>query len=188
MNKFILPTLIIALAAAPTSWAKHHGNHGNHGNHGKVRWAKVTDVQPIMRTIKHRIPQEECWNEQVRYEQYADGGRSYTGTILGGIIGGAIGNKVGHNKTNKKVGTVVGAVLGASVGHDLSKQSYSNSNSHVSYRHERHCTVNHEVSYEEKVIGYHVWYRYHGNEYKTRMNHHPGKKIKVRVHVKVEPY
>ena len=179
MNKLILPTIIITLAMTPSSWAKP-------SHHGKANWAKVTNVQPIMRTIEHRIPREECWNEQVRYEEYADHGRSYTGTILGGIIGGAIGNKVGHNKTNKKIGTVVGAVLGASVGRDISNQHYSGSGTHVSYRNERRCVVNNEISYEEKVIGYHVWYRYHGNEYKTRMNHRPGKKI--RVHVNVEPY
>lgn len=179
MNKFILPTLIITLAAAPSSWAKH-------SHHKKVNWAKVSDVQPIIRTIEHRIPQETCWNEPVRYEHHTDGGRSYTGTILGGIIGGAIGNEVGHSKKNKKVGAVIGTVLGASVGHDLSNRYHSKPSSHVSYRNERRCQVSNEIRYEEKVIGYHVWYRYHGNEYKTRMNHHPGKKIKVRV--TVEPY
>ena len=179
MNKLILPTLIMTLAVAPSSWAKH-------AHHGKAKWAKVTNVQPIIRTIEHRIPREDCWNEQVRYEEHVDDGRSYTGTILGGIIGGAIGNKVGHSKKNKKIGTVVGAVLGASVGHDISNRNYSNSSSNVSYRNERYCEVHNEISYEEKVIGYHVWYRYHGNEYKTRMNHHPGNKIKVRVNV--DPY
>ena len=179
MNKLILPTLIITLAAAPASWAKR-------AHHGKENWAKVTNVQPITHTIEHRIPREDCWNEQVRYEEHRSDGRSYTGTILGGIIGGAIGNKVGHNKKNKKIGTVVGAVLGASVGHDISNRNYSTPRSNVFYRNERHCEINNEISYEEKVIGYHVWYRYHGDQYKTRMDHHPGKKIKV--HVNVEPY
>ena len=182
MNKLIFPTLIIALAATPSLWAKHP----HHGHHGKPNWAKVTNVEPIIRTIEHRVPLESCWDEQVRYKQYADDNRSYTGTILGGILGGAIGNKIGHNKTNKKVGAVIGTVLGASVGHDISNRGYSHSSTNVSYRNERHCQINNEIRYEEKVIGYHVWYRYHGHEYKTRMNHHPGKKIKV--HVNVEPY
>ncbi|MFT6985683.1 MAG: hypothetical protein ACJAT7_001498 [Psychromonas sp.] len=178
MNKLILPTIIISLALSPGSWAKSH--------HGKANWAKVTHVEPITRTIEHRFPQQECWNEQVRYQQDPEGGRSYTGTILGGIIGGAIGNKVGHNKTNKKIATVVGAVLGASVGHDLSDRHDTNSGSDVFYRNERHCETHDAIRYEEKVIGYHVWYRYHGDEYQTRMNSHPGKKIKV--HINIEPY
>jgi uncharacterized protein YcfJ len=178
MNKLIIPAIMISLSATPTSWAKDH--------HQKAKWAKVTKVTPITRTIEYRTPEEECWNEQVRYEQSHDNGQSYTGTILGGIIGGAIGNKVGHNKTNKKIGTVVGAVLGASVGHDISKRNYANSGTDVIYRNERHCQINNKFSYEEEVIGYHVWYRYHGDEYKTTMDHHPGNRIKVSVHV--EPY
>jgi uncharacterized protein YcfJ len=177
MNKLILPTVIIALAAAPSSWAKHD-NH-----YEKSDWAKVTDVQPIMRTVEHSFPRQECWSEEVRYETHNSSDDSYTGTILGGIIGGAIGNKVGHNKTNKKVGSVIGVILGASVGHDISNRNSSNTPTKVSYRDERHCEVNNQVSYEEKVIGYHVWYRYHGDEYQTRMNNHPGKRIKVRVNV-----
>jgi len=179
MNKLIIPTVIIALAIAPTSWAKKP-------HHGQAKWAKVTDVEPITRTVKHSIPREECWNEEVRYEEPVQGNRSYTGTILGGIIGGAIGNAVGHKKKNKQVGTAVGAVLGATVGHDISNGGYSNSGSRVSYRNERRCESHNEVTYEEEVIGYHVWYRYHGDEYKTRMNHRPGNKIKVRI--QVEPY
>ena len=179
MNKLIIPTVIIALTIAPASWAKKP-------HHGQAKWAKVTDVEPITRTVRHNIPREECWNEQVRYEEPTQGNRSYTGTILGGIIGGAIGNAVGHKKKNKQVGTAVGAVLGATVGHDISNGGYSNSGSRVSYRDERRCETHNEVTYEEEVIGYHVWYRYRGDEYKTRMNHRPGNKIKVRV--QVEPY
>lgn len=178
MNKFILPTILVSLTLSPGSWAKHH-------SHEKANWAKVTHVEPITRTIEHRIPQQQCWNDQVRYQGGTEG-RSYTGTILGGIIGGAIGNKVGHNKSNKKIGSVVGAVLGASVGYDISNRGYADSGSGVSYHSERHCQVRDEIRYEEQVVGYRVWYRYRGDEYQTRMNYHPGKKIKVQVNV--DPY
>lgn len=179
MNKLILPTVIIALTVSPLASAK--GPH-----HGKGKWAKVTSVEPISRTIERSIPREECWTEKVRYEEPVDDQRSYTGTILGGIIGGALGNAVGHKKKNKQIGTAVGAVLGASVGNDISNRGYSNSRSRVSYRNERRCETHNETTYEEEVIGYHVWYRYHGDEYKTRMDRRPGDKIKVRVNV--EPY
>ena len=179
MNKLILPTLIITLAMTPFSWAKP-------SHHAKSRWAKVTNVEPIMRTIEHRVPHKECWNEKVRYRESNHHDRSLTGTVLGGIVGGAIGNKIGHNRTNKKIGTVVGAVLGASVGHDLSSQRHSRSRGRTTYSSERHCEVRHEVTYEEQVVGYNVWYRYQHNEYKTRMDHRPGKKIKIRVDV--QPY
>lgn len=179
MNKLILPTIIISLALSPSSWAKHY-------YHEQESWAKVTHVEPIIRAIEYRSPQQQCWNEPVRYQQGSEGGHSYTGTILGGIIGGVIGNKVGHNKSNKKIATVVGAALGASVGHDISERRDANSRSEVFYQDERRCEVHDEIRYEEKVVGYHVWYRYHGNEYQTRMDYHPGRRIKVRVNH--EPY
>ncbi len=179
MNKLILPTVLIALTIAPVASAKGH-------HHGKNNWAKVSNVEPITRTIERKIPREDCWSERVRYEEPADDSRSYTGTILGTIIGGALGNAVGHKKKNKQIGTAVGAVLGASVGHDLSNRGYSSSRTNVSYRNEQRCEVRNEITYEEEVIGYHVWYRYKGDAYKTRMNNRPGKKIRVRVNV--EPY
>lgn len=176
MNKLILPAIVISLALSPSSWAKQY-------SHQQQNWAKVTHVEAITRTIEHRIPQQQCWNEQVRYQQSAQRGDSYTGTIIGGIIGGAIGHKVGHNK---QVATVVGAVLGASVGHDIADRHYTNAGSEVFYSNQRHCQVDEQIRYEEKVVGYRVWYRYQGHEYQTQMNYHPGKKIKVRVNI--EPY
>lgn len=179
MNKLLLPTVIVALTASTSLWAKDPYQ-------GKSKWAKVTEVEPITRSVQRSIPREECWTEQVRYEEPIDEPRSYTGTILGGIIGGALGNAVGHKKKNKQIGTAVGAVLGATVGHDISNRGYSSPRSRVNYRNERRCETYHETHYEEEVIGYDVWYRYKGDEYQTRMNHRPGNKIKVRVNV--EPY
>lgn len=156
-------------------------------NHKNVHWAKVTRVEPIIRTIERRIPEERCWNEQVEYyDNHRDRGNTYTSTIMGGIIGGALGNAVGHKKKNKQIGTAVGAILGASIGSDIASndKKYNRSTSH--YRNKKRCDVSYHVNYEEEVHAYHVWYRYKGDEYKTRMNHKPGNKIKVRV--SVEPF
>lgn len=176
MNKLILSTLVITMVTTPLSWAKNNHNEKSH-------WAKVTNVEPITRVVEQRIPHEECWDEPVRYSQHTNNNKSHTGTIIGTIIGGAIGNKVSHNK---KAGTIIGAVLGASVGHDISKQGYSHSSTNIHYSNQRHCQVTHKISYQETVIGYNVWYRYQGSQYKTRMDNHPGKRIKVSVSVK--PY
>jgi len=152
--------------------------------HGSEEWAKVTQVEPIIRMIEQRTPETHCWTEQVDYYQPRGGDQSYTSTILGGIIGGAIGNAVGHKKKNKQIGTAVGTILGASIGSDIGSRGthYAGSSQHI--RNERRCETSHHVSYEEEIVGYHVWYRYHGKTYKTRMDHKPGKKIKVRVNVR----
>jgi uncharacterized protein YcfJ len=182
MNKLILPTLIISLVATSTSWAKG-------GHHDKSEWAKVTRVEPIIQRVKHHIPQETCWNEPVHHAtprgaKHRNNNDAFAGTIVGGIIGGVIGHQVGHNTGNKNVGTVLGAVVGASVGNGLSSQGHSVSRHQPSHRTERYCSVERRVSYREKVVGYDVWYRHHGNQYHTRMDNHPGKKIRVSVNVR----
>ena len=179
MNKLTLPTVLISLSLALPATAKgpHHGNSD---------WAKVTNVDPITRTIEYSTPHKKCWNERSRYEQPRQKHDSMTSTIVGGIIGGALGNAVGHSKKNKQVGAVVGSILGASVGHDLSNNNPYGRHSNTTYYNGKRCTVEDKIRYEEEIIGYRVSYRYRGNEYKTRMNHHPGKRLKVRV--SVEPY
>lgn len=116
-----------------------------------------------------------------------------TGTVIGGIIGGAIGNAVGHKKKNKQIGTAVGAILGATIGHDIAARNdakfdtqYRTDHAYPKYtkRQQKRCEVTQHVSYEEEVVAYRVWYRYKGESYKARMDHKPGKKIKVRVSVK----
>lgn len=176
MKKLILSTLLITIVTAPSVWAKNPHREN-------IRWAKVTKVQPITRVIQQRLPQQECWNEQVQYVQRPQRRNSNTGTILGTIVGGVIGNNITHNRG---AGTVIGAVIGASVGNELSSQGNYRSNANIYYENQRHCRVNQGISYQERVLGYNVWYRYQGNEYKTQMDHHPGKRIRVRF--SIEPY
>jgi uncharacterized protein YcfJ len=179
-SKFIGTTTI--LVSILLSSVAHSGGK----QHSAVDWAHVTRSEPIIRTIQHSTPREECWNENVRYEERYDDRRSHTSTIMGGIIGGAVGNALGHKKKNKRIGTAVGAILGASIGSDMGSHNKYRSAPISRYRNEKRCSTSHTVSYEEKVVGYHVWYRYHGEKYKTRMDHKPNKKIKVRVIV--EPF
>lgn len=175
MKTTILLTAVLLSTLATSAMA---------GKNRQYDYAKVTHVEPIYKTIKHRVPHRECWTETVAYERPSHHGhRSHTGTILGGIIGAAIGNEVGHHKRNKQVGAVAGAVLGASIGRDLSKK-HRDYNTVTEYRDEERCEVSHSVEYEEQLIGYDVTYRYHGHKYHTRTDTHPGKKIKVSVHVR----
>jgi uncharacterized protein YcfJ len=179
MNKLTLPTVLISLSIALPAIAK--GPHHNNSD-----WAKVTDVDPITHTVEYRTPHKKCWNERSHYQQPRQKNNSMTVTIMGGIIGGALGNAVGHSKKNKQVGAVVGSILGASVGHSLSDTNSYNRHSNTSYYNSKRCTVEDKIRYKEEIIGYRVSYRYRGNEYRARMNHHPGKRLKVRV--SVEPY
>lgn len=182
MNKFILPTLIISLFTAPVTWAKK--NH-----YESIEWARVTKVLPVSRMVEHHVPQETCWSEPVRQNVHRPNRQNnhndnLVGTIVGGIVGGVIGNKVGHNRGDRKIGTVIGAVVGASVGNGLSQHHHSTPRHRPVNRHQRYCEAVTNVRYQEKVVGYDVWYRYHGKQYKTRMDHRPGHKIRVSVNVR----
>jgi uncharacterized protein YcfJ len=150
---------------------------------GHRNYAKVISVTPLVQTFEQRIPQRECWSEQVRYDGQDDNYRSPTGAILGGIIGAAIGNELGHHKSNKRIGALAGGVLGASLGNDISRRHQGRA-SRTQYRTEERCETRYGVSVEERIVGYDVAYRYHGETFRTKMDYDPGKKLPVRVTVR----
>lgn len=138
--------------------------------------ARVVEVTPIIEQVRHERPVKHCRPQhRVQYNRH---NASYTDEIVGAIIGGAIGNATGSNKSNKKVQAALGAALGASIAHDLNQSNHTRH-----YNNDRHCQTLHNVEYHERVTGYRVSYKYHGFIYHTRTQHHPGKRIKVKVHV-----
>ena len=143
-------------------------------------YAEVLDAEPITRIVRVSTPRQECWDEEVAYEE---SGRKHDGvsTVVGAIIGGALGNAVGHSNTNKKVGTVIGAVLGGTLGrsHDLRKNRYGQKYTAI----EERCEVYQDYEEHEKIIGYRVRYQYNEKVYTTRTDAEPGERIKVRVTV-----
>lgn len=157
------------------------GQASAHHNNSRFDYAKVSSVEPIYKTVTHRVPEQQCWTEIVRYD--ADGYRSNTGTILGGIIGAAVGNNLGHSTRNKQVGAVAGAILGASIGSDISHRNQRNEIV-TEYKDVERCETRYVTEHEERLVGYDVTYQYHGQTYLTRTNNHPGKRIKVAVSVR----
>jgi len=171
---YLLATSILISAGA---FAGHNQGTTNHS----YGYAKVVKASPIIKVVTVNVPRQECWQEEVAYNEPRHH-RSATPTILGSIIGGVIGNEIGNNKSSKKVGTVAGAILGGSIGRDIGhKTSYQSG--HTRYATEQVCKTYQDAHQEEQIIGYHVAYKYHGNVYNTRTKEHPGKRIKVRVAV-----
>ena len=184
-NKFKHNLILATLGTLATASYAQGNRH--------IDYAEVIDISPVYHTFEHRIPQRDCWPERVRIEPSHKQRSSATPAIVGGIIGGAIGNAVGHSKTNKKVGTVVGSILGLSVGNDIGRRQqrnsgYSGGHTGVSYKQIERCEVNHIIERKEKLVGYDVSYNYHGQTYTTRMDQHPGKRIKVSVNVSPVEY
>ncbi len=170
MNKrLLLIPLIMSLASAPL----YAGGHNRHG--GFRDKARVIDVTPIMTTVEVPVESRECWTEEVRGTR---SGNSGAGMVVGSIIGGVLGHQIGRGE-GRKVATVAGTVIGAAVGRDADRHARSEPYSNT----EHHCEVHTDYVREERLRGYQVTYRYHGETFSTEMDHHPGKFIPVRVQV-----
>ncbi|PCK08166.1 MAG: histidine kinase [Alteromonadaceae bacterium] len=180
-NSLVTSTLsILAMSLSSAAFAAKPTSHFED-------YAQVKKVTPIYETVERRAPHRECWVETVRTERPRHRHNSATGTLVGGVIGGAIGHAVGHGKSNKKIGAVVGSLIGMSIGNDISRQGRHNNNrSHheVSYNDVERCETSYRYETEEKLSGYRVSYRYHGQTYVTRMRNHPGDRIRLAVKIK----
>ncbi len=150
-------------------------------------YAKVVDVEPIVRLVRVSEPRRECWDEEVtRYNrQTSRRPGSFTPLVIGGIVGGVVGNQFSKGKRRDAL-TVAGALLGASVGRDIYRRHRENGGGHIETPYvttEHRCRVIDEFHEEERVEGYRVTYRYKGKTFVRRMDHDPGRRIRIRVAV-----
>ena len=191
-------TLVAGSALADNG--KHRGWDQRRGGYSDVDYARVVDVDPIVRRIRVSEPRRECYQE-TRYEErrgYDDrryetrnGARPAAGAmILGGLIGAAVGNQIGSGD-GRRAATVAGALIGSALGHDAAARRgvrdarYSDARYYEpprAYSVER-CDVRYQESWEERVEGYRVAYEYHGRRFETRMPYDPGERVRVRVDV-----
>ncbi len=150
-------------------------------------YAEVLNVTPLYREVRVSVPEQQCWDEKVVYQQpgwYSGGYQSYTPQIIGGVAGGVIGNQFGKGTGNTLM-TVAGALLGGSIGRDVSYQNrrYQERGYNSYTTTETRCETRNSYRTEEREDGYQVQYRYNGRTYSTRMNRAPGDKIRVNVQV-----
>lgn len=143
--------------------------------------ADVISSKPIVRYITVSTPVQECWDDVEYYtvEQRPPGVGART--LAGAIIGGVIGHQFGSGSGNDAA-TVAGTLIGATVGN---RSAYRNGTyGPVQYsRPVKRCETQYREHQEERIDGYHVVYRYHGQKYATRMPYDPGRKIRVRVDI-----
>lgn len=180
-----------AALANPHEW---HGNPHDRSWGPQYDYARVIDVDPIVRHVRITVPKQECWTE-TRYEEVQHGGydprRGSAGSmILGGIIGAALGNQIGRGD-GRRAATVAGAVIGSAIGHDAAERRNAQYPAQPVYTESRpydvqRCEVHQEESYEDRVEGYRVTYEYAGRRQITQLPYDPGDRIRVRVDVRPE--
>ncbi len=183
MNKLMtISTLALAIGltgcvSASPRWADDHHPRGRYSFEDSAR---VIKVKPLYETVQVSVPEERCWKERRYHRSHFSDDESYTAPLVGAIVGGVVGNQFGAG-SGKTAMTVAGTLLGASVANDLRKGERL---ADYRPRRERRCEVIDRVETREEIVGYRVKYRYKGQTFRTRMDHDPGKRIRVRVTVR----
>ena len=146
---------------------------------------RVLKVEPIIRYVTVSTPVQESWQES---RQYTVNHRPRTagGTLVGAVIGGVIGHQFGSGRGNDAA-TVAGTVIGAAIGNGAARKraeadGYYGQSTYS--RPVRRCATNYQTHQEERIDGYRVVYKYHGQRYSTRMPYDPGERIRIRVDVR----
>jgi uncharacterized protein YcfJ len=148
-------------------------------------YARVVNVQPIVRHIRVETPRRECWQE-TRYAEpraYGSNPGAAGSMILGAIIGGVIGHQFGQGE-GRDISTAAGALIGTAVGHEGARQrsQYAYAEEPQAYTAER-CDVRYQDTYEDRIVAYDVDYEYYGRQYHTRLPYDPGQRLRIRVAV-----
>jgi uncharacterized protein YcfJ len=170
-------TALASVLAAP-AFADPKPRHYSPAGGGGYDYARVVDVNPVVRKVRVEVPRRECWTEVV-YDNEPQGYRGVAGpTLLGAAIGGVLGHQFeGHSNA-----TLIGALVGGAIGHDVGERRRVQYSQPVGREVER-CDERIEQSYEERIDGYDVEYEYAGQRFHTRLPYDPGDRIRVRVAV-----
>jgi len=145
-------------------------------------YAQVISSKPVVRYVTVSTPVQECWDDVEYYtvEQRPPGVGART--LAGAIIGGVIGHQFGSGSGNDAA-TVAGTLIGATVANRSAYRNGSYGPAQYS-RPVKRCETQYRERREERVDGYDVVYRYHGQKYATRMPYDPGRTIRVRVDIR----
>lgn len=184
--KYLLISSLLIASASPV-YARHRGGENQYSDN-RHHYARVVHVEPVYETISIAVPHQQCGHD--RHHNRTGHHRSAAPAIIGGIIGGVIGNQFGGG-SGKTAATIAGALLGGAIAHDVSSDSnhgvhrnrhdrhFSGHGSH-SYRRSHHrCETFYTYQYIEEIVGYRVTYRHHGRKYHARMDHRPGRRVRI---------
>lgn len=174
----------VALADQP-KWAKGRGHYEGRYERG-YDYARVVDVDPIIRRVRVATPQRECWEET--YPVHRGPSRTEVrSTIVGGLIGAAAGHHFSMRHDVPGPAAVIGgSMIGAAIGNNIGVNRAERNGDYrqVEYRSVERCEVRHRDAWAEEIQGYRVTYVYEGRRYTTRMPYDPGRRVRVDVNVR----
>lgn len=147
-------------------------------------YARVISSEPIVRYVTVKTPVRECWQDTEYYTVDRPVPGSGASTFVGALVGGVIGHQFGSGRGNDAA-TVAGTLIGAAIGNESAKRRYGAPYETVEYsRPVTRCETRLTSHREERIDGYRVVYRYHGQKYETRMPYDPGREIRIRVDIR----
>jgi uncharacterized protein YcfJ len=172
MNKIIAVSLTGILAVMSTSALAARWHDGDDAYYARAR---VLKVEPVTTTVHIAVPQRECYQQEIHTPVYSH--RRDGAALVGGLVGGILGHNLGHGRGGT---TLAGAIIGSAVGRSVTRNTdgYYEAVSYVD-----RCEVHTRYQTQQRLLGYDVTYRYHGQVSTTRMHYDPGKFIQVRVDV-----
>ncbi len=178
-NYLRIPCVIVLAAIALPACAGH--NKVSYSNpayaNSQYAYARVLHVHPVTEVVQ--IPEERqvCREEPVEYHvvEHRSPAPFIFGSILGGVIGSQFGG--GHGRT---LATITGAAIGGAIAQNA--QNRHHQPQHYSVLEQR-CYLETNWRNEERIVAWDVDWLYQGKTYHSRMNEHPGERIRVRVNV-----
>jgi uncharacterized protein YcfJ len=177
---------VFGLSAASSALADNgHGNRYGHGHRAApvYVYARVVDVDPMVRYVTVERPRRECWDEIVQEPVRPLGVAGPT--IAGGVVGAAVGRQFGGGSGRDAL-TLIGAVVGSAVANQRAVRNqggYATRNVAV-----QRCEVVSERVTEERIDGYLVTYLYQGRRYTMQTDVPPGDRVRLAVAVRPVGY
>ena len=188
--KGITTAAVLSISAAGTAFADHGNGRGGYwngnayGQRGATEYvyARVVDVDPMVRYVTVDRPHRECWNEVVSQPVRPFGAAGPT--VAGGIVGAAIGRQFGSGNDRDAL-TLIGAVAGAAVANQRAVRNGANVTRDVEVE---RCELVSERVTEQHIDGYLVTYQYQGRRYTMQTATPPGDEIRLAVDVRPVGY
>ena len=192
-RKFVATLTLATLGLAAPAFADHESGlyrtttasvsgYANGRGRAQYDYARVVSSEPIIRYVTISTPVRECWQDTVYYTSDRRVRGEGISTLAGAIVGGVIGHQFGSGRGNDAA-TVAGTLIGAAVGNNSARRRNGYTQVEYSRPVERCKTVMSERQ-EERIDGYNVVYKYHGQKFATRMPYDPGREIRVRVDIR----
>jgi uncharacterized protein YcfJ len=157
-----------------------HG-HGHRGS-SELVYARVVNVEPVVRYVTFDRPRQECWDEIVSEPVRPFGVAGPT--IAGGVVGAAVGRQFGSGSGQDAM-TLIGAVVGSAVAHERAVRNQGYATRDVAVQ---RCRTVSERFTEERIDGYLVTYQYQGRHYTMRTDSPPGDRVPLAVDVRPVAY